>query len=357
MSGTIVLGTASTFGVLAGSTVTNTGPTVINGNVGLSPGSSITGFPPGTATGTIHAADVIADQAQTDLTAAYIDAASRIPTGVAPADLGGLTFTPGVYSNATSIGITGTVTLDGQGDPNAVFIFQAGSTLITADGTGASVVLLTNGVTACNVFWQVGSSATLGTTSVFAGNILALTSITANSGAIINGRLLARNGAVTLDDNRVTPCNAVICFSGKSKIHAKNIITNEIYDVNASEIFPNLHKVYSIRSKQFIPIKFNIVTGPTTRYMLIKKDALGENLPSEDFYVTSGHKIFINDKVFKAGKIPQAHRVKVNPENVYSIVTDHCEPILINNLAVMAHGHDNWIEYSKNKGIIWHDNK
>jgi hypothetical protein len=192
------LGTAANFGVLAGSTVTNTGPTVVNGDVGLSPGTAVTGFPPGTVVGTIHAADAVAAQAQIDLTAAYNDAATRGPAAIVSGDLGGQTLTPGVYNSASSLGVTGTLTLDGQGDPNAVFIIQMGSTLTTASN---SVVRLINRAQAANVFWQVGSSATLGTNSRFSGNILALTSITVTTGVKIFGRALARNGAVTLDTN------------------------------------------------------------------------------------------------------------------------------------------------------------
>ena len=197
------LGTASSFAVLAGSTVTNTGPSVINGDLGVSPGTAITGFPPGIVNGTTHSATATALQAKTDTTTAYNDAAGRSPATAVATELGGRTLTPGVYRN-TTLGITGTLTLDAQGDPNAVFVFQADSTLITAS---ASRVLLINGAQACNVFWQVGSSATLGTTTEFIGTVLALTSITANNGATVEGRLLARNGAVTLDNNTITAAN------------------------------------------------------------------------------------------------------------------------------------------------------
>jgi uncharacterized repeat protein (TIGR01451 family) len=198
----VPLGTAANFAVLAGSTVTNTGPTTINGDLGLSPGTSVTGFPPGQVNGTIHAADSVALQAQTDLTAAYNNAAARPITATIPTELGGTTETPGVYNSAAgTFGITGTLTLDAQGDPNAVFIFQAASTLITA---AASNVTLTNGAQASNVFWVVGSSATLGTSSTLQGNVLALTSITVTTGTTIHGRALARNGAVTLDTNTIT---------------------------------------------------------------------------------------------------------------------------------------------------------
>ena len=195
------LGTAESFAVLAGTTVTNTGPSSINGNLGLSPGTAVTGFGPGTLDGTMYAAGAIALKAQLDLTIAYVDAAARTPAVPAPADLGGLTLTPGVYQNASSLGLTGTLTLDAQGDPNAVFVFQAGSTLITGS---ASQVKLVNGAQACNVFWKVGSSATLGTGTVMAGNILALTSISINDGVTMHGRALARNGAVTLINDTIT---------------------------------------------------------------------------------------------------------------------------------------------------------
>ena len=204
------LGTANSFAVLAGSTITNTGPTTINGDIGVSPGSAITGFPPGIVSGTIHATDAVALQAQTDLTIAYNDAAGREPVTVVAGDLVGLTLVPGVYKSASSLLLTGTLTLDAQGAPNAVFIFQMGSTLTTAS---ASNVNLINGAQACNVFWQVGSSATLGTNSNFTGDILALTSITANTGAKVNGRLLARNGAVTLDTNTITIATCAVSLS------------------------------------------------------------------------------------------------------------------------------------------------
>jgi hypothetical protein len=197
----IPLGTAEPFAVLAGSTVTNTGPTVVNGDLGLSPGTSVTGFPPGTVNGSQHVTDAVAAQAQTDLTTAYNDAAAQAPTGTVSADLGGQRLAPGVYRSASSLGLTGALTLDAQGNANAVFIFQAGSTLTTAS---ASSVNLVNGAQACNVFWQVGSSATLGTASSFRGSILALTSITATTGATVDGRVLARNAAVTLDTNTIT---------------------------------------------------------------------------------------------------------------------------------------------------------
>ena len=169
----------------------------------MSPGTAVTGFPPGiVSNGTIHSADAVALQAQSDLTTAYNDAAGRSPTANVPAFIGaGQTLAPGVYKASSSLEVGGSLTLDAGGDPNAVFIFQAPSTLIT---DSASSVILTNGAQACNVFWQVGSSATLGTNSAFTGTILALTSISVDTGDTIAGRALARNGAVTLDDDTIT---------------------------------------------------------------------------------------------------------------------------------------------------------
>jgi hypothetical protein len=202
------LGTAGDFSVLAGQTVTNTGPSVLTTDAGVSPGTAITGFPPGIVLGAVHAGDGVASGAQSDLTTAYNDAAGRPSCLSVPSNLGGLTLVPGVYCGDT-LSITGTLTLDAQGDAGAVWIFQGASTLITASGSVVSVI---NGGQDCNVFWQVGSSATLGTGSAFVGNILALTSITATTGASVSGRLLARNGSVTLDTNVITASEcAVIC--------------------------------------------------------------------------------------------------------------------------------------------------
>ena len=199
----VTLGGADGFAVLGASTVTNTGPSVITGDLGVSPGSSVTGFPPGvvSAPATIHIADGVTTLAQTDLTTAY-NTAAGLPcsANLTGQDLGGLTLTPGVYCFSSSAQLTGTLTLDGQGDPEADFVFKAGSTLVTAS---ASTVLLINEAQACRVFHQVGSSATLGTGSQFVGTVMALTSITATTGALVQGRLLARNGAVTLDSNVV----------------------------------------------------------------------------------------------------------------------------------------------------------
>jgi hypothetical protein len=202
------LGTAGSFAVLAGSTVTNTGNTNLFGNLGVWPGTAITGFPPGIVSeGTTDAGNAIAMQAESDLSTAYNSAASApCGTTLTGQDLGGLTLTPGVYCFGSSAQLTGTLTLDAQGNPNAIFLFQIGSTLTTASG---SSVIFANGGQGNDLFWQVGSSATLGTGTDFAGNILALTSITLNTGAnIACGSALAQNGAVTMDTNYVYGCGA-----------------------------------------------------------------------------------------------------------------------------------------------------
>jgi type VI secretion system secreted protein VgrG len=204
----------SSFAVLGGSTVTNTAtPTIVTGNLGVSPGSAVTGFPPGIVTGgTIHAADAVAAQAQSDLTTTYNNlAGAPCNTDLTGQDLGGKTLAPGVYCFSTSAQLTGTLTLDGQGNPNAVFVFKIGSTLTTAS---ASSVVLINSASSCGVFWQVASSATLGTGTALAGSIVALSSITLNTGSSVTGRTLARNGAVTLDDNNVTVCSGGPSGSG-----------------------------------------------------------------------------------------------------------------------------------------------
>ena len=193
------LGTALNFAVLAGSTITNTGPSVITGNLGLDPGSDVTGFPPGSVIAAEHISDAVALQAQNDLVTGYTDAANSSSTSdLTGKDLGGQNLTPGVYTFSSSAQLTGSLTLSGNG----VFIFRIGSTLTTASN---SVVLLQDGAQACAVYWQVGSSATLGSTTQFQGNLMALTSITMVTGANLTGRALARNGALTLDTNDITP--------------------------------------------------------------------------------------------------------------------------------------------------------
>ncbi len=198
------LGTATSFAVLGGSTVTNAGASVVNGDLGVSPGTSITGFPPGTVTGTIYPGVGIAPGAQSDVTTAYNALAGQAcDFTLTGTDLGELTLIPGVYCFASSAQLTGNLTLDAQNNPAAVWVFQIGSELTTA--SGSSVTVISPGKS-CNVFWQVGSSATLGTGTTFVGNILALTSITLNTSATMFGAALARNGAVTMDTNNISKC-------------------------------------------------------------------------------------------------------------------------------------------------------
>jgi hypothetical protein len=205
----VTLGAADAFAVLGGTTVTNTGLSIVTGDLGVWAGTAITGFPPGIVNGTVDDSDAVAMQAQSDLTTAYnFTVAQACGTGnnLTGQNLGGLTLTPGVYCFASSAQLTGTVTFDAQGNPNAVFLIQIGSTLTTA--AGSSVVFMDGGQ-GNEVFWQVGSSATLGTTTAFAGNILALTSITLNTGANVQcGSAFALNGAVTMDTNLISSCDS-----------------------------------------------------------------------------------------------------------------------------------------------------
>lgn len=198
------LGTAASFRVLGGSTVTNTGATTVHGDLGVAPGSAITGFPPGLVLGgAVHAGDATALLAQNGVTAAYVVlAGTACDFDLTGQDLGGLTLVSGVYCFASEAQLTGTLVLDAQGDPEAVFIFQIGSKLTTASNAAVSIV---NGGQDCGVFWQIGSSATVGTDTAFAGSMLALTSITLATGATVSGRALARNGAVTMDSNQLFP--------------------------------------------------------------------------------------------------------------------------------------------------------
>ncbi len=202
---TVPLASAQNYAVLGASTVTNTGNSTLDGSLGLWPGGSVTGFPPGLVLppGSVNLSDGMAQDAQSDLTVAYVDAAGRPVTATTTADLANLNLQAGVYAGPgkSPLSLTGPLVLDGAGDFNSVFVFQTDSTLITGSG---STVSLINGAQECNVFWQVGSSATLGTGSVFTGNILALTSITVDNSVVVHGRALARNGAVTLDNDTFT---------------------------------------------------------------------------------------------------------------------------------------------------------
>jgi hypothetical protein len=207
---TVGLGSATPFSVLGGSTITNTGPTTMFGDLGLYPGTSVTGEPH--VLGQTYVNDQVAIEAKSSLTTAYNEAASRPTNGSAGTDLAGQAFSPGVYDASSSLLLSsGSVTLNAEGNPDAVFIFKIGSTLITGSNTTVSLV---GGAQACNVFWQVGSSATLGTGTHFVGTIMAADSITAGTAATIHGRLLAQTAAVTLEDNTITTSACASSGSG-----------------------------------------------------------------------------------------------------------------------------------------------
>jgi len=194
---------ASTLAVLAGTSITNTGATTITGDIGLSPGTSVGGFPPGILNGDLHINDAIANNAKLDLTAAYNDAAGRTATDrvTLSGNLGGLTLTPGLYKSTSSLAISsGDLTFDAKGNSSAVFIIQIASTLTTTSGRK---VILSGGAQASNIYWQVGSSATFGTTSVFKGTVMAMEAITFKTGATLDGKALARTGTVILAGNTI----------------------------------------------------------------------------------------------------------------------------------------------------------
>lgn len=202
--GQSILGSATPFAVLAGATATNAGASTVMGQVGVAPGTTVTGFPDPTV---IHAGDAVAAQAKADLVAAYDNlAAEPCDVSLTGMDLGGLTLTPGVYCFATSAALGSALVLDAKNDPNAVFVFQIGTTLITTAGTSVSVI---NGGNDCNVFWLVGSSATISGGTALVGNVVALTSITVAHLATVSGRVLARNAAVTLETSTISiaKCN------------------------------------------------------------------------------------------------------------------------------------------------------
>lgn len=201
--GSVAMAGTAGLAVLAGSAITNTGATNITGDLGLSPGTSIGGFPPGILNGTQHINDATANQAKLDLTAAYNDAAGRTSTDIVTlsGNIGGLTLTPGLYKSTSSLAISsGDLTFDAKGNSSAVFIIQIASTLTTTSGRK---VILSGGALASNIFWQVGSSVTFGTTSVFKGTVMAMESITFNTGATLNGQALARTGGITMAGNTI----------------------------------------------------------------------------------------------------------------------------------------------------------
>ena len=220
----VPLGTAGSFVVLAGAGVTNTGPTTLHGDLGTFPTTSISGAGSITVTGTNHHGDAVTQRAKTSLVTAYNVAAGEGPTSPIAGDLTGRTLKRGVYNSASSIGLTGAVTLDGAGNPNSVFVFQAGSSLTTGSGSRVNLI---NGARSCNVVWQVGSSATLGTGSRFVGTVLARTSITATTGARVVGRLLARNGAVTLDTNVITRPTACVAAAQVKRVPGGSVSSGD----------------------------------------------------------------------------------------------------------------------------------
>jgi hypothetical protein len=313
----INLGTASTYAVLAGSTVTNTGSSVLIGNIGLYSGTSVTGFPPGTYSGSLNVNNAAAIQAKSDLTTAYNACLSASTTNTLSASNYTTTnnqiLTAGVYSVGTSLQINGNLILSGTS--SSVFIFKIGSTLTTAS---SAQVQLSGGVQSSNVFWQVGSSATLGTSSSFSGYILALTSITATTSASIQGSLLARNGAVTLDTNFIN--NPVICYIKGTKILTKdgykniedivlgdevsvfgNIVDKEVLDISNGELTKKV-----IFTGNFSRSNLNAESKP----IIFKTGSLEQNIPSEDVGVSPGHGIILNNKSVLAESL-------VNNDTIY----------------------------------------
>jgi hypothetical protein len=250
---------AASFGVLAATTVTNVPgtATMVSGDVGVSPGTSITGFvAPAAISGVFHAGDFVAAGAQGSVLSAFTHG-NELPGTTIPADIGGMTFGPGVYNVASSLAITGALVLDGGGNPNAVWIFQVGSTLTTA-ATNSNVVLI-GGAQANNIFWLVGSSATLNTGTSFAGNILAFASITVSADVSVNGRLMAMNGAVTLDDD-----NIVLFFNGTLGVYgsSKAFVLGEIVFDCASQTY---QQVTSAGTSGATPPTFGIPSGTVTQ--------------------------------------------------------------------------------------------
>jgi hypothetical protein len=264
------LGNAGTFAVLAGSSVINVGPSVVLGDLGVMPGLAITGFPPGLVSGTIHAGDALALRAQNDLIVTDNALGAAVCTrDLSGTNLGGLTLTPGVYCFTSTAQLTGTLTLDAGGNSSAVFIFKTGSSLTTAS---ASVVRLINGADACNVFWKVGSSATIGSTTSFLGNVIALASITMNSGAQLTGRAFARTGSVTLGANTVqipTTCclglaswnNYGVGWPGTGGIPSIGLSARPILGTTPNVVVQNVYTVPTFALILFGDVPANIPTA------------------------------------------------------------------------------------------------
>lgn len=264
----INLGSAGGFAILAGQTITNTGTTVINGDVGIAPGSAFTQGP-AVINGVIHINDAIAIQAKQDLVVAFNDAKGRLPEKTIAAELGGLTLTPGYYvSSSGSFNITGNLTLDAGNDPNAIFVFETASTLVTATSSNVNLI---NGANSKQVFWNMGSSATLGITSHLEGTILAMESITLTTGATINGSLLARNGSVTLDSNTIgnivsTPVIAIDKTANKSQINNGPELVTYNYSISNPGL-SNLENVVVTDDKISI---LNFVSGDLNSNLILE---------------------------------------------------------------------------------------
>ena len=257
----VALGSAATFGVLAATTVTTIPTTVVDGDLGVYPGNTVTGSP--TVNGTLHLGDPAAGQAQLDLTIAYNDAAGRTVGAVLVAgNLGGQTLTPGLYKSSSSLEISsGDLTLDAQADANAVFIFQIASTLITTVGRQ---VILSGGAQSANVYWQVGSSATIGGSSAFKGTIMADQSITLNTAATLDGRALARNGAVALDANAITAPNPTTLVSAAAVTGPYTVAAGQSTGLAIKTITAPLSgstQFYRIRSNTAVTITGITISG------------------------------------------------------------------------------------------------
>ena len=300
----ISLNAARNYAAFAGTALTNTGPSILSGNIGLSPGTAITGFfPSGTYSGTQNISNLDATTAKSDLQAAYNQCAALTPTNILSkatyATTNNQELTPGIYSVGSSLHIDGNLILNG--DCKSVFIFKIGSTLETLP---LSTISLTGGVQPSNIFWCVGSSATLGTSSSFNGYILANTSITANTSASIQGGLFAITGSVTLDTNLIN--NPVVCYIKGTKILTicgyKNIEDIKVGDEIVT--FGNIRDKKVINKSNdkttqkvifngyFSKSNLNVESKP----IVFKIGSLGENLPFEDVMISPGHGIIINNK-------------------------------------------------------------
>lgn len=304
------MGTADSFAILAGSGITNTGSTTITGDVGTYATTTETGFGSVTINGTNHAGDAVTQGAKTDLITAYNDAAGRGPIIPIVSDLGGQTLTPGVYNSGSSIGLTGTVTLDAQGDPDAVFIFQAGSTLITAPGSSVSLI---NGAQACDVFWQIGSSATIDTTTSFIGNLFASASITLNTSATVNGRMLARDGAVTMDTNTITVSTCAAGIVGGSSL-VSSLTTAGTPSFYYPPLSNQIVAPTILESKRTSPTSISLSWGPYS----------GTNLFNVQYGLTSSDWLYNTDVTgfsVTLGSLPanQPIWVRVAARNNYTI--------------------------------------